>query len=88
MAMDAAGNLIETDDGGIYKRTTPLAEYRRLVFTDRKFADDRIPFHRLGFKLENCNGRRTGYRQSTRTTSGKLSLAKCKYGRRGRPNDK
>ncbi|HSE15603.1 MAG TPA: VWA domain-containing protein [Pyrinomonadaceae bacterium] len=24
MAIDAAGNLIETDDGGIYKRTTPL----------------------------------------------------------------
>lgn len=24
MAMDAAGNLIETDDGGIYKRTMPL----------------------------------------------------------------
>ncbi len=24
MAIDAAGNLIETDDGGIYRRTTPL----------------------------------------------------------------
>jgi len=25
MGVDAAGNLIETDDGGIYKRTTPLS---------------------------------------------------------------
>ena len=36
MTFDAAGNLIETNDGGIFKRTRPPRQHRRLVLAQQQ----------------------------------------------------
>jgi hypothetical protein len=83
MVIDAQGDLIESDDGGVYRRREPLTNTADWV-SMRRSADDGAPFCRLGQPIQDRRRRRAGHRYPAATGSGSFPMGKRRYGRRRR----